>query len=638
MATIQITSCAELQKIGNDLAFPLAANYEITPAPAKNYGNDFIDCRATKPNDPNNTGSIWDKDLVGSYGYGGTGFKPIVNFSKIFDGKNYYIKNLYINRTSEDNVGVFGSIGQSAEIKNIKLTNLSVTGRNYVGGLVGRTTTSSYYAKISNCILDVTGANNVITGTGSNYTGGIIGYAERSDISYSSFSGSVLGASYVGGIVGGQTVYSDGTTEYRILSCSSQGTVAGTSNYIGGLVGYSWKSGSGFLNAIMNSSSGSVITGANYVGGLAGKHDSDISSDSSYKCYATGNVTGTGDWVGGLAGKSTMIDYKTASSRCYTTGNVSGRNYVGGLIGEITGYSVVVNYSGARGNVTGVNYVGGLIGSNQANVYYSYASGNVIGGYVGGLIGIDNGGSLDTTYATGEVTTTTYNGYAGGLVGSFVASTSGAKTTIAKSYAAAKINHYGGFIGVITNSNYLISTSYWDLSHSGKTRAVEGCYKCDGTNNISIGGTFTIFGTITGLTTSQMKQEVNYAGWSFSGGATTYKDMDALPDYYPCLAWQTNNTCPPAPTGTPGVYANSNTGKSCTQICSDLGLGCNNIYQDFDPIARTVSNQDRYVKYSGTTCYPLTSGSCTTVMSVASNPLACEAGGLWANGTYCLCM
>ena len=53
-----------------------------------------------------------------------------------FDGGGHTIANLYINRTSEDDVGLFGSpfLGR---IQEVGLISANVTGRNNVGGLVG---------------------------------------------------------------------------------------------------------------------------------------------------------------------------------------------------------------------------------------------------------------------------------------------------------------------------------------------------------------------------------------------------------------------------------------------------------------------------------------------------------------------
>jgi len=56
---------------------------------------------------------------------GGDGFDPIGDsttaFSGTFDGNNYSIINLFINRTDENEVGLFGYLINTAEITNIRL-------------------------------------------------------------------------------------------------------------------------------------------------------------------------------------------------------------------------------------------------------------------------------------------------------------------------------------------------------------------------------------------------------------------------------------------------------------------------------------------------------------------------------------
>ena len=110
LAATPITTCTELQNIRNNLA----GDYYLA--------ND-IDCSCT---------SDWN---------GGAGFEPIgtsgSKFTGTFDGKGYKITNLYINRPSTYNVGLFGSTGSGSEIKNVSLEEVNVSGYMRVGGLVG---------------------------------------------------------------------------------------------------------------------------------------------------------------------------------------------------------------------------------------------------------------------------------------------------------------------------------------------------------------------------------------------------------------------------------------------------------------------------------------------------------------------
>ena len=110
LAQTPITTCTELQNIRNNLA----GDYYLA--------ND-IDCSCT---------SGWN---------GGAGFEPIGNWSSkftgTFDGKGYKITHLYINRSSINDVGLFGCTGSGSEIKDVGLEEVDASGDSEVGGLVG---------------------------------------------------------------------------------------------------------------------------------------------------------------------------------------------------------------------------------------------------------------------------------------------------------------------------------------------------------------------------------------------------------------------------------------------------------------------------------------------------------------------
>ena len=114
---------------------------------------------------------------------------------------------------------------------------------------------------------------------------------------------------------------------------------------------------------------------------------------------------------------------------------------VGSLVGLNSGGFIINSY--ATGNVTGSDRsVGGLVGFNDGSIINSYATGNVTGSdiYVGGLVGINNG-SIINSYATGNVTGS--DRYVGGLVGQH-------SSLIDNSYAMGDVSgvrDVGGLIG-----------------------------------------------------------------------------------------------------------------------------------------------------------------------------------------------
>lgn len=82
--------------------------------------------------------------------FNGKGFHPLraglnlddtVPFSGDFEGNGFTIKNLFINRSDENSVGLFGmaahSIAAPSEINNLVLENTIVYGREFTGALIG---------------------------------------------------------------------------------------------------------------------------------------------------------------------------------------------------------------------------------------------------------------------------------------------------------------------------------------------------------------------------------------------------------------------------------------------------------------------------------------------------------------------
>ena len=119
---------------GYTLAFPRARTgmgcpstgcigYELTA------GLDF---------DTDGNGSV---DSGDDYWNGGSGWDPIGDssggFNAAFDGNRYTISNLFINRSADREVGLFGNTGSSADIRNVGLTGVNINGNIQVGGVAG---------------------------------------------------------------------------------------------------------------------------------------------------------------------------------------------------------------------------------------------------------------------------------------------------------------------------------------------------------------------------------------------------------------------------------------------------------------------------------------------------------------------
>ncbi len=94
-------------------------------------------------------------DSSDDYWNGGLGWSPIGSesapYMAVFDGGRHTIANLFINRpmsimvnfrdaNKSNYVGLFASLMSPGEVRHLRLTGVSVTGRGNVGAVVGHIT------------------------------------------------------------------------------------------------------------------------------------------------------------------------------------------------------------------------------------------------------------------------------------------------------------------------------------------------------------------------------------------------------------------------------------------------------------------------------------------------------------------
>ncbi|WP_428242119.1 hypothetical protein [Gynuella sp.] len=334
----------------------------------------------------------------------GEGWIPIgtdsAPFGANFDGNSYSIKNLYINRPYENDVGFFGVVKGSAKIKSVHFNGAltSITGADRVGGLLGRIQLTSY----TTVLIDDCSVSGSVQG--EKYVGGLLGRVSASmdgyvDIGDSYTNAVVNGENYVGGVIGYADVAALGAI--GVYNSYAQGQSSGDI-YVGGLVGkIQYKNYSGSIIVSGNSADTSV-SGDDYIGGAVGATDGYgfESSLTLEKTQANGDVSALNGNVGGLVGK-VFADNETITkvSKVSATGSVDGAYNVGGLIGYTHAkdwVNLVVRDSYAQGGVVGLAQVGGLIGFAYAegevayiNISKTYSSGTVSGvASTGGLIGL----------------------------------------------------------------------------------------------------------------------------------------------------------------------------------------------------------------------------------------------------------
>ncbi len=244
-----------------------------------------------------------DSDYIngGSFYNSGKGWEPIGTYSNkfrgILDGNGYAVRNLYINDSSCDYIGLFGYV-LSGTIKNLILINAKIIGKMYVGGIAGYFSGTSV---IFNCLVD-----GLVSG--DSYVGGFCGYQGIPDsvtencyniISTSINTSTVNGNNYVGGFTGkmesSHTTYDYQRRAYSKISkieyCINQGNISAADDHAGGFCGlgsgsYFQYRGEHFCAEVINSYNIGVISAPYYAGGIGGYSARELLIES---CYSVGS-------------------------------------------------------------------------------------------------------------------------------------------------------------------------------------------------------------------------------------------------------------------------------------------------------------------------------------------------------------
>jgi filamentous hemagglutinin family protein len=408
-------------------------------------GTDFTDTTTRSLATLSNLSALWNQNFalsknidasVTSSWNSGQGLTPIASaatpFTGKLDGQGYAISNLTIAPTATTNdLGLFRVLGNTGLIRNLGLISAVIhpasTNVIGIGALVGL---NRGYIINSYSSGSVIGGNDNVGGlVGVNIDGGVI------DSSYS--SSIVSGVGSVGGLAGVNYNYIT-----SIRNSYSTGTVTGTGENVGGLVGLNIAGSN-----IDSSYSSATVFGAstnNKIGGLVGRNSNSSSITNS---YSTGTVTANAYEVGGLVGANQNGGFIDSS---HSNSTVSGAGAVGGLVGFNYDYFSAISNSYSTGTVTGTDTnVGGLVGINlsAASIDASYSSASVFGtGYIGGLVGYNGNSYIGNSNASGSVTASGDN--VGGLVG---ANENG--STIANSSSSTSITGTGSNIGGLVGLN-----------------------------------------------------------------------------------------------------------------------------------------------------------------------------------------
>ncbi len=158
----------------------------------------------------------------------GAGWTPIGNggttFTGSYDGCGYEIQGLYLSRAGTYYTGMFG-FANAAKLSRIHLRDINMRGFVYAGGLAGVITGGT----VNNC----SATGSII---GNTVVGGLLGYANHNAVITNCYAQvAVQGSEHVGGLAG-----QNGFNNAYYYHCYSSGAVNGGTTYNqGGFIGNS---------------------------------------------------------------------------------------------------------------------------------------------------------------------------------------------------------------------------------------------------------------------------------------------------------------------------------------------------------------------------------------------------------------
>ena len=407
---------------------------------------------------------------------GQTGFYPINDFYGVFNGKDNEIRNIYINNTTLDIVGLFQKV--YGTVNSLGITG-TITGNEYAGSIAGENK-----GTIKNCYNKGTISADIID------VGGIVGSNEGM-LANCYNAGTVSGNAPKGGIAGSN----NGT----ITNCYNIGTIIGNST-IGGIVGDNSRLITNCYNtAIITSSSGNA-------GGIAGNNSNTSINGVEYtgtieNCYNTGTITGY--WTaGGIAGGN----YAGKIVKSYNEGAITATYYdanVGGIVGN---NEVIINNCYNSGDVVGKSYTGGITGSNAGTITNCYNTTTVKSDsnsydnetFIGGITGLNtNEGNISNSYNIGSITNTSeiVKIYAGGIAGKSEGTVTNCyntgkitrtitadATSLDKSYLGGITGYNTGNITISYNEGIVESDCYAGGIAAYSNNTIENCYNIGSIN------------------------------------------------------------------------------------------------------------------------------------------------------------
>ena len=247
----------------------------------------------------------------------------------------------------------------------------SVTGSgDNVGGIVGKNEGASSLGATDYATIDIVKGTIEQNGAiiGANNVGGIIGLNDGL---------LTTGGGEADTTIGGVTLSEEQQNKIKNLSINNTGSVTGTGDYVGGVVGKldspsalrTEDSGKGAIAGTFTNSGN--VSGGKFVGGslgYVGKNVTITAKNNVATLFVNdGQVTATGYYAGGsigvLVGKIEGVD-NGHTVNFKNTGTVTATGFVGGSIGVLAGPVKYAQFVNSSGNlpIAAVNAVGGSVG------------------------------------------------------------------------------------------------------------------------------------------------------------------------------------------------------------------------------------------------------------------------------------
>lgn len=444
----------------------------------------------------------YDRYIGGIVGYNGE--KGVLkSCSGYLSDYDHSIYNMVVKdwQTSGDCVGGLagynnGVIRFAREDQAVAVRQVSgiVTGRNFVGGIIGFNDTKG----MLDAEYELIGGQIYASGTGAGGAVGLNASVQLLEQSLTVCPVRVTGESCTGGIIGANVVNLKENTEARNFRADNRiGSIDGTA-FTGGIMGYHRTYEETQLPAVQPGSEGSALLqyllaetqedfqGERLLPGLgedglpvrvmasSNRHTLTISNAANDKAHlenANNNIPIRGDvFVGGIlgfcepssrlvlvncrnsAGISRLGEGKRISLKAYLkqAGMEQAASQIeddltvsmaGGIIGANMEYQII-DHCANSGNMRDFQGIGGIVGFNAGGVFNCGLTdhfGNAELSYIGGIAGLNVSADADTTHTYKDVMGKTWASYASGTIG---ACTAGAGRTISGRNCVGGITGY----------------------------------------------------------------------------------------------------------------------------------------------------------------------------------------------------